>query len=417
MISVAAPPLGPAVALAQTPAADAKSATGTPAKGPTAKGSAAKGATAKGAPAKNVVLFLADAGGISVMAAASLHAHGAPNKLFMQRALPHVGLSDTSTASQIVSDSAAGMTAIVTGQRTHNGVIAQSAAAVRGKSDGEALKTILEYAEERGLSTGVISNDSLTGATPASTYAHVNDRGKTAEIFQQAFAPRFGDGIDVMIGSGRGGITKALAAGGETLEAVSARIGRPILSSLDEVPADASRTIVLFENSEFDVEGAVRTAHRILSRNKKGYFLMVEVDTHTDRLRRGVDHMVLMDKVIEQTASLAGRDTLLMLTADHSFDMQLRGGLLNAPLLAGLEEAEEKAKAEKNPTLRTGTLRMENSHTGEPVIVAAKGPGAERVRGFMLNTDLFAVMMQAYGWKPTGAAVQPPARPRTATNP
>ena len=110
-------------------------------------------------------MFLADAGGIPVIAAASLHAHGAPNKLFMQQ-LPHVGLSDTSTASQIVSDSAAGMTAIVTGQRTHNGVIAQSAATVRGKQDGEALKTILEYAEEHGLSTGVISNDSLTGATP-----------------------------------------------------------------------------------------------------------------------------------------------------------------------------------------------------------------------------------------------------------
>jgi alkaline phosphatase len=364
--------------------------------------------------AKNVVLFLADAGGTSVIAAASLHAHGAPNRLFMQTQLPHVGLSDTSTASQIVSDSAAGMTAIVTGQRTHNGVIAQSAATVRNKQDGEALKTILEYAEEHGLSTGVISNDSLTGATPASTYAHVNERGKTAEIFQQAFAPRFGDGIDVMIGSGRPGITKALAATGSSLDAVAAQHKRPILSTLDEVPADATRTIVLFESSEFDVEAAVQTAHRILSKNKKGYFLMVEVDTHTDRVRRGIEHMVEMDKVIAKTASLVGRDTLLMLTADHSFDLQLRGGRLDAPLLEGVDEAEAKAREEKNPTVRTSTLRMENSHTGEPVIVAAKGPGAERVRGFMLNTDLFNVMMQAYGWKP--AAPPAPARPRAATN-
>jgi alkaline phosphatase len=369
--------------------------------------------------AKNVVLFLADAGGTSVIAAASLHAHGAPNKLFMQTQLPHVGLSDTSTASQVVSDSAAGMTAIVTGQRTHNGVIAQSAATVRNKQDGEALKTILEYAEEHGLSTGVISNDSLTGATPASTYAHVNERGKSAEIFQQAFAPRFGDGIDVMIGSGRPGITKALAATGGSLEALAAQHKRPILSSLDEVPADATRTIVLFESSEFDVEAAVQAAHRILSKNKKGYFLMVEVDTHTDRVRRGIERMVLMDKVIERTASLVGRDTLLMLTADHAFDMQLRGGRLDSPLLEGADEAqakvqEAKAAGEKSPTFRSSKLRMEDSHTGEPVIVAAKGPGSERVRGFMLNTDLFNVMMQAYGWKPTAAAA--PARPRAATN-
>jgi alkaline phosphatase len=370
--------------------------------------------------AKNVVLFLADAGGLPVIAAASLHAHGAPNKLFMQRQMPFVGLSDTSTASQIVSDSAAGMTAIVTGQRTHNGVIAQSAAAVRGKQDGETLKTILEYAEEHGLSTGVISNDSLTGATPASTYAHVNDRGMTAEIFHQAFTPKFGDGVDVMIGSGRAGITKALTAAGTSLDAIAAQQKRPILSTLDEVPADATRTIVLLDNQEFDVEAAVRTAHRILSKNKKGYFLMVEVDTHTDRLRRGIEHMVLMDKVIEKTASLVGKDTLLMLTADHSFDMQLRGGRLDAPLLEGLDEAEAKAQAEKtqgqkNPTLRTASLRMENSHTGEPVIVAAKGPGAERVRGFMLNTDLFSVMMDAYGWKPSAPAVAP-VRPRATTN-
>jgi alkaline phosphatase len=112
-----------------------------------------------------------------------------------------------------------------------------------------------------------------------------------------------------------------------------------------------------------------------------------------------------------------------MLTADHSFDMQLRGGRLDAPLLEGLDEIEAKAQAdraagEKSPTLRTSTLRMENSHTGEPVIVAAKGPGAERVRGFMLNTDLFTVMMQAYGWKPAvAAAPTATARPRTATNP
>ncbi len=65
--------------------------------------------------AKNVILFLADAGGLSTLAAASLHGYGAPRRLYIQR-MPHIGLSDTSTATQIVTDSAAGMTAIVTGR-------------------------------------------------------------------------------------------------------------------------------------------------------------------------------------------------------------------------------------------------------------------------------------------------------------
>jgi alkaline phosphatase len=33
------------------------------------------------------------------------------------------------------------------------------------------------------------------------------------------------------------------------------------------------------------------------------------------------------------------------------------------------------------------------------VLVAAQGPGAERVRGYLANTDLFGVMMDAFGWK------------------
>jgi alkaline phosphatase len=51
---------------------------------------------------------------------------------------------------------------------------------------------------------------------------------------------------------------------------------------------------------------------------------------------------------------------------------------------------------------------MDNSHTGEEVLVAAQGPGAERVRGYMANTDLFSVMMRAYGWpmEAAGAAAR-----------
>lgn len=43
-------------------------------------------------------------------------------------------------------------------------------------------------------------------------------------------------------------------------------------------------------------------------------------------------------------------------------------------------------------------IRMENGHTGEGVLVAAQGPGAERVHGFLANTELFHIMMTAYGW-------------------
>lgn len=359
--------------------------------------------------ARNVILFLADAGGMSIIAAASLHGYGAPRRLFIQR-MPYIGLSETSSASQLVTDSAAGMTAIVTGERTHNGVIAQSASAERGKVDGEPLKTILEYAEERGLSTGVITDDSLAGATPATLYAKANNRSLTAAIFKQAFTPRYGDGVDVMIGAGRGAIAKALAAEGIDLDGFAREKGQPLVSTLTDVAPAATRAIVLLDSATFDLDEAVRTAIRILSRNRKGYFLMVESDVHTDRVRRGLDRLVAFDRVIERTAQLARPDTLLLFTADHSFDLRLRGGRHGTPLLDGLEAAE--AAAPQGP-LRIPALRMDNGHTGEEVLVAAQGPGAHRVRGYMANTDLFRVMMAAYAW-PLPKATQttaPPARP------
>jgi len=55
-------------------------------------------------------------------------------------------------------------------------------------------------------------------------------------------------------------------------------------------------------------------------------------------------------------------------------------------------------------TVRLDNVRRDDDHTAEEVVVAARGPGAERVRGFLSNTDVFHVMMAAYGWKPAGAA-------------
>jgi alkaline phosphatase len=350
-------------------------------------------------PAKNVVLFLADAGGISTISAASLHGYGAPRKLYIQR-MPHIALSDTTPAGGFVTDSAAGMTAIVTGQKTRNGVVGQSASAQRRVRDGEPLKTILEYAEEKGLSTGIITNDALTGATPASLYAKANDRGMTAVIFQQAFTPRFGDGPEVMIGAGRPAIARALTAINLDLDALGREKGRPVLKSLAEIAPDATRALVVLESGEFDLQAAIDTTRRILSRNPKGYFLMVEWDTHTDNVRSGLDHMVAIDKAVERTAQTAGADTLIMFTADHSFDLRVRGEDSSGQFLAGIDEAQAAARAAGRSNVQAGGVRMDNSHTGEEVLVAAQGPGADRVRGYLANTDLFGIMMNAFGWTP-----------------
>ncbi len=336
--------------------------------------------------AKSVILFVGDAGGLPTISAAAVEA-GRPQQLFIQR-MPWIGLMDTSSASAWVTDSAAAMTAIVTGEKTQNGVVSQSDSAVKGQQDGRVLKTILEYAEERGLSTAVVSNSPITDATPAACYAHVNDRSKTGEIMAQVFAPRSGDGVDVMIGAGRTRILQAAAERGLDVDAEARRHGYELQSSLAAVSPEARRLIVLLDDGNFDLAAATQIALRIVSRNRRGYFLMVESDLHADDIARGLRRTVELDGLIERTAgSVNPKDTLVIYTADHSFDLRVRAGKKGESLLA-------------HPEAPKPSLRKDGGHTGEEVVVAATGPGAERVRGFFPNTRLFHVMMAAYGWKP-----------------
>src|ERR1051325_1804539 len=151
--------------------------------------------------AKNVIVFLGDAGGIPTLSAGSIYGYNDAQKLYIQH-MPHIGLSDTSASNTWVTDSAAGMTAIVTGTKTYNGAISVTPEPPAGKTELAPLKTILEYAEEHGLSTGVVTNMPAADATPAACYAHVNDRGRWGEIFLQLFEPRYGDGVDVLSAPG-----------------------------------------------------------------------------------------------------------------------------------------------------------------------------------------------------------------------
>jgi alkaline phosphatase len=352
---------------------------------------------AAGKRAKNVILFLADAGGIPTLNAASLHGYGEPQKLYIQT-WPNIGLSDTSTASNWVTDSAAGMTAIVTGVKTHNGVISQGPDTVRGLKDGTPLKTILEYAEQRGLSTGVVSNVNIADATPAACYSQANNRAKHGEIFLQIFNPRFGDGVDVVLGVGRKPIFDSAATLGKNPDEVAKQKDRTIYSSLADIPAGEKRPIAVLERN-ISVPDAAKLAVKTLSANKKGYFLMIEWDAHTDDPQRGLDNVVGFDKLIRELASQVNlNDTLLLFTADHSFELRLVGGRRGTPVLTGLDEWKKTHTSKEVVTIPA--MRVGHSHSGEEVLVAAQGPGAELVRGYLPNARLFQVMMNAYGWKP-----------------
>lgn len=355
------------------------------------------GASQGGEPkAKNVVLFLGDAAGIPTLNAASIHAYGEPAGLFVQH-MPHLALSDTSSSTNWITDSAAGMTAIVTGHKTRNGVVSETVPEP-GQESGVPLKTILEYAEERGLSTGVVSNSSMADATPAACYAHSASRKKTGEIFVQILRPRFGDGVDVVFGPGRTAILESTSALGVDLSTELPEKGYWFSETLQGMPAGTRRAVVLTDDSDFDIQTATRLAISILSTNPKGFFLMVESDLHTDKLPRGLDRVPKFDRLIESTANSLRNNTLVIFTADHSFDLRIAGGLPKGDPVFTVDASGQATPAKG--------LVIDGHHSGEQVLVAADGPGSARVKGFIKNTDLFGIMLAAYGWSDSGPRSQ-----------
>ena len=90
---------------------------------------------------------------------------------------PNQGYSRTRSLSG-VTDSAAGGTALSCGQKTYNGHVGRD-------KDLNDMKSLTELAHELGMSAGVMSTDSSTGATPASFSAHADNRYNTAEIIMK----------------------------------------------------------------------------------------------------------------------------------------------------------------------------------------------------------------------------------------
>jgi alkaline phosphatase len=103
--------------------------------------------------------------------------------------------------------------------------------------------------------------------------------------------------------------------------------------------------------------------------------------------------VIALDSVIRRTSESVKDETLIIFAADHSFDLRLLAGRPGRPILP------EEGNGEGSPQTARPNIRVGTGHTGEEVLVAAKGPGAERLHGFIANTDLFHIMMAALGWR------------------
>ena len=97
--------------------------------------------------------------------------------------------------------------------------------------------------------------------------------------------------------------------------------------------------------------------------------------------------------------------TPTMLRMKLNIDVSLRSVVLELRSASHCAGILDSAPPSTPLGVRTGAtiagnavISIDDTHTGEEVIAAASGPGAERVRGFLPNTGLFGVMMAALGW-------------------
>ena len=112
---------------------------------------------------------------------------------------PVIGLNETCSANNYVTDSPAGGTALACGQRTKNGYLGVD-------PEGNQLTSILKKAQALGKKSGIVVNTTLTEATPAAFYAGVKSRSQSYDIAKQFTESN----VDVAVGAGLSAIARTL---------------------------------------------------------------------------------------------------------------------------------------------------------------------------------------------------------------
>ncbi|HEU5210033.1 MAG TPA: alkaline phosphatase [Longimicrobiales bacterium] len=332
-------------------------------------------ATGSAAPPTRVIFIVGDGSGLAQWSALRL----AQDALPAVAELPVIGLVDTRCDCPLTTDSGAGATAYSIGIRTGYTMIGVDA-------DSVPHTTVLEAAEARGLSTGMVTTTHITDATPAAFGAHVPSRYDRYGIAAQ-YADR---DIEVLLGGGRwffehhpsGSLLERLRTR-YTFVATPAEFARVDFANTD-------RLLGLFADSTTYPDASVRpslpdmarAALTILDRNPRGFFLLLE-NEDTDDLNHDnqpfdqvVGGMRELDDMIAVALEYQQRnpETLIVVVGDHE--------------TGGLMVTLPRGQAPKATFSTRG-------HSSSMVPLFAGGPGAEAFGNWLTNAQVGQLLMRA----------------------
>ena len=227
----------------------------------------------------------------------------------------------------VVTDSAASATALSSGHKSYNGAIAVD-------TDKKPLKTMLEIAKQRGMTTALLATSQINHATPASFAAHNESRNNYDEIANDYIDNKIAGKlpVDLMLGGG----TKYFIRDDRNLvdefKAAGYQYGDDIqnLDQITQLPAIGlyaakGLPFALDENPTRLTKLTSKALDLLDNQNKDGFFVMIEgsqIDWcgHANDIACAMAEMDDFASAIKKAKAYVdkNKDTLLVITADHS---------------------------------------------------------------------------------------------------
>ena len=330
----------------------------------------------------NIIFLIGDGMGLSAVSATLYY--GDEVSEFKQ--FKEIGLIRTSSATHKVTDSAASGTAMSSGIKTYNGAIGVD-------TTKTSFPNIAEILAKKGWNTGIVASSTISHATPASFYAHIDSRAKEEEIIAQLLESE----IDFFAGGGIARFNKRTDGADlfKTAKEHGFTIDTTSLALPGSLQAGQKYGFLLAAGGMPPMTGgrgdflpdATNLAIEHLSQGQKGFFLMVEgsqIDWggHGNNTEYVVTETLDFEKTMAAALDFARKDgnTLVVVTADHE-----TGGFT----LSALQNEDTGAANYKEigPTFAT------NGHSATLIPVFAYGPGAENFKGMYENTEIFHKML------------------------
>ncbi|GJM20300.1 MAG: alkaline phosphatase [Planctomycetota bacterium] len=407
--------------------------------------------------ARNAIFFVGDGMGISTVTAARVFSVGVDGQLALDT-MPFHALSRTASSDSITADSAATMSAMITGVSTNNGVISMGAesepADFNMDGDGPPATTLFELAKAAGKRIGVVTTTRVTHATPAACYAHGNHRDAENDFALQAlptdasYNPALLGGLDLLAGGGRRQFLDASMTDEEG-EAGRRSDGRDLRAEFQAanyeyvwnaeqwsaLGVEQLPVLALFNSSHMEyehdraldlggepslVELTLKAVELLeASADDNGWLLLVEAGRidhahHGGNAFRALRETEQLDRAVEAASAAVNlEETLVLVTADHSHGFVLAGYPLRP-----LEELPYKPRdwdegfatgsardrlldVAYHLNARTGEVRAARDANGVPytALLYASGPGSRTAARVDPRED------KANGWfgaEPTG---------------